>query len=119
MCYTSSDDIYFWSENMKIGHKVRTIRKDAGWSTEELAARASVSKSTVNDIERDSRSTTLNSLEKVCNALGVSVIDVLPAECITGKYSLTEHEKQLLELFYSMTTEQRNDLIKFLSGILK
>ena len=65
------------SLSAKVGRRVRSERERLGLSQEGLAARAGVHRTYVGMIERGERNVTLESLEKICKALGLGVGELL------------------------------------------
>lgn len=61
----------------KFGEKIRSIRKKKGLSQEELSFRASLHRTYISDIERGSRNVSLENIEKIAKALGISTKDLL------------------------------------------
>ncbi|XID92298.1 helix-turn-helix domain-containing protein [Paenibacillaceae bacterium WGS1546] len=59
-----------------IGARVRSIRKAKGLTQEQLAELASTSHSYIGDLERGERNVTLQSLQKISDALGVSFFEL-------------------------------------------
>ncbi|BBI31325.1 helix-turn-helix domain-containing protein [Cohnella abietis] len=59
-----------------IGVRVGSIRKAKGLTQEQLAELASTSHSYIGDLERGERNVTLQSLEKVSEALGVNFFEL-------------------------------------------
>ena len=61
---------------MEIKHRlalrVKAFRTDKGWSQEELADRAGVHRTFVSQIERAKKSSTIDTVEKISKALGVT-----------------------------------------------
>jgi len=60
---------------IKFGNKVRKERTKLGISQEELAARAGVHRTYIGMIERAEKNITLENIEKLCKALGLSIRD--------------------------------------------
>lgn len=60
-----------------IGPKVRELREAAGLSQEDLAHQAKISTSTLSRIERGTYQPRLDTLNKLAQALGVPVADLL------------------------------------------
>lgn len=60
-----------------IAKSVRSRRIELGFSQEELAERAGLHRTYVGAIERGERNLTIGSLERIANALGWEVIDLL------------------------------------------
>lgn len=62
---------------IKFGEKVREERKKKGLSQEQLAEKAGVHRTYVGMIERGEKNITLENIEKISNALRVSIPDLL------------------------------------------
>jgi transcriptional regulator with XRE-family HTH domain len=60
---------------IKFGNRVRGERTKLGISQEELAARAGLHRTYIGMIERAEKNITLENIEKVCKALGLSIGD--------------------------------------------
>lgn len=57
----------------KFGYKVRELRKERGISQEELAEKAGLHRTYIGMIERAEKNVTLLNIEKIANALSVSI----------------------------------------------
>ncbi|WP_081703526.1 MULTISPECIES: helix-turn-helix domain-containing protein [Brevundimonas] len=55
----------------RLGKRVRTLRREAGLSQEELAFRAGMKRSYLSDLERGTRNPSVRALERL--ALGLSI----------------------------------------------
>jgi len=62
---------------IKFGNRVRAERAGLGLSQEELASRAKVHRTYIGMIERAEKNITLENIEKVANALDISIKDLL------------------------------------------
>ena len=83
----------------KIGKKVRNERLRLNWTQEELAEKLDMSASFVSQIERGVRSVSIETLERLSQALGVSSADLLKKDSDSRKVSETqtaEHKLQSL-----------------------
>lgn len=58
--------------NKDFGKRVAELRKKAGYSQEQFAFKCSVDRTYVGVVERGEKSPTLNTIEKIACALGVS-----------------------------------------------
>ncbi len=65
---------------MSLGTKIRNIRKSKGYSIMKIKELTGLSKSTISEIENDKSSPTALTLEKLANALDVSVMDFFEEE---------------------------------------
>jgi transcriptional regulator with XRE-family HTH domain len=59
-----------------LGDRIREVRGGRDWSQEELADRANISRSFMGEIERGESSATVDSLEKITNALEITLEDL-------------------------------------------
>ncbi len=64
------------SLQQRIGQRVRTLRKNRGWTQQELAHRAKTSSSYLGQVERGQRDVGVSVLDRIATALGVSLGDV-------------------------------------------
>jgi transcriptional regulator with XRE-family HTH domain len=61
---------------IKFGDRVREIRKERGLSQEELSFKADLHRTYIGMIERAEKNITLVNIEKIANALEVSINDL-------------------------------------------
>lgn len=59
-----------------VGDRIKDLRNGRGWSQEELADQANVSRSFMGEIERGQASPTIESLDKITNALEITLEDL-------------------------------------------
>lgn len=62
---------------IRFGQRVRKIRKEKGLSQEELAHKADLHRTYIGMIERAEKNITLLNIEKIANALEVSIKTIL------------------------------------------
>lgn len=62
---------------IKFGERVREVRKEKGLSQEELAHKADLHRTYIGMIERAEKNITLLNIEKIANALEVSITTIL------------------------------------------
>lgn len=68
---------------MRLGANLREARSRRGWTIADLAGAAGLSKGFVSQVENDKTSPSLDTLERLAEALGVEVVDLLrPAEAV-------------------------------------
>lgn len=83
---------------MGMGYRIKKIRNIRGFTQQELAALANISRSYLADVERNRYNPSLETLEKIADALNVSV------ERITGEAASSIIEDRLEEI--EMTLEE-------------
>ncbi|TET44292.1 XRE family transcriptional regulator [candidate division TA06 bacterium] len=57
--------------NERVGHKIRRLRREMGWSQEQLAFEAGLHRAYIGQIERGEKDIGLKNLEKIAKALDV------------------------------------------------
>lgn len=59
------------------GNKVRAVRKERGWSQEELADACELDRTYIGGIERGERNVSLMNIAKIAQALGVKASSLI------------------------------------------
>jgi transcriptional regulator with XRE-family HTH domain len=68
---------YMEATTAPVGDKVRDLRKERGWSQQELADRAGISMQTVSNLETGRHVPGIATLSKIAGALGVGLGELL------------------------------------------
>lgn len=78
--------LYIGNMNLdtQLAKRIRTLRKERGFSLEQLAERSSVSRSMISLIERAETSATAAVLNKLADALGVNLASLFDEEAAAG-----------------------------------
>ena len=61
----------------RFGDRVRTLRKESGWSQEEFADECGLDRTYVGGIERGERNLALRNIEKIAIALETSIAELM------------------------------------------
>lgn len=61
----------------RLAHNLRRLRQLKGWSQEEFAFRADIHRTYVSDLERCARNPTITVVDKLAQALGVKLGELL------------------------------------------
>lgn len=78
-----------------LGNNIRTLRKESGWTQEKLAEKADISVPFMTQIELGRKSASLEVIQKISKALGVSYERLFKIEQ-TESYDV-KHKLQILE----------------------
>ncbi|MGP0689716.1 helix-turn-helix domain-containing protein [Priestia aryabhattai] len=99
-----------------MGSKIKEYRKAMKLTTQALGDLSDTSQSTISQIERGNRSIHVESLTKICNALGVTLNDVLPISASQEKTdaSYTPEISQLTNIISSLSSDE----VRLLTDIL-
>jgi len=69
----------------QLGMRIRFLRSERGWSQEDLALEANINKNYLSDLENGRRNPSLDILERIANAFGISLSELFKGiESIPG-----------------------------------
>jgi transcriptional regulator with XRE-family HTH domain len=98
------------------GSALRQLRKDKGFTLEELAERAEISVSYLSLIERGTRQPPLTKLESLAHILGVNLYELFaPSSSGTTREKPSTYDTKIKHLLKGMTEKEK----KSLHGLLK
>lgn len=95
---------------MTLAQQIRSAREKRGWTQEQLAVHADVSRSTVQNLENGRRQPHRASLRRIADALGVDVADLSSAQPMTLAEIADKRAELLAALAELDALEQRRDL---------
>lgn len=113
---------------MKIGEKLKQVRKNAKLTQRELAEKCSMSRSYLADLERDRYNPSIDTLQTIANALNISVNIFFEddsnknVEEKTAKAeediinSFSDEEKMLLEKVKTLSPEKARTILKMIEA---
>lgn len=99
--------------NKLIGERIRDLRKSQNLSQEELANKAYISRSFLGEIERGRSSATIDSLEKIATALGITL-----EELFKNLYPFNSKLNLLIDKINNLDKENLAEMIDFIKIIL-
>lgn len=100
----------------KLGNNLTTLRKEAGLTQKELADKIGVDHTVVSNWERGINKYGIEMLRPLCEALKVSVNDLLG---IYTDYPLNPKEKQFIKMFRGLEESERKLIINIGEALLK
>lgn len=95
--------------------RIEQIRLSRNWSEYELSRRSGLPQTTINTWYRKQQIPTLPSLEKLSEAFGITLSELLADD--NDPMELTEQDHQLLSFFHCLKPEQQKSLIQFLKTL--
>lgn len=97
------------------GHRIKYFRDAVGISANALAKEVCLDPTTIYKIEANDSKPSLGSLERICDALGITLADFFSEE----KQELAPELLRLLDTAKKLSPEQRDYLQKLLESINK
>lgn len=95
--------------------RITQYRQQKGWSEYQLATNSGLTQSTISSWYRKDIVPSIPSLEKICNALGITLSQFFSETETT--LTLTDTQKQLLEASVTLSEEQQLALIEFIKKL--
>lgn len=89
-------------------------RTQKGWSEYQLSVESELTQSTISSWYRKNMLPSIPSLEKICNAFGITLSQFFAED---EQFTLTDTQNQLIEASGHLTEEQLRSLITFLSTL--
>lgn len=102
---------------MNIAKRLTELREKQGLSMRKLAERSGVSQPFISSIESGKKQPTLDSLLKLSDGLGITLIDLLGEEPAAN--SLPKHLQDLLANAKQLSPDQLESLNQFIRSMLK
>ncbi|REK64803.1 MULTISPECIES: helix-turn-helix domain-containing protein [Cohnella] len=96
-----------------IGERIRNYRKEKGWSQEELAHIANLHATYIGQLERGEKNATLESVEKVANALEIPLENLfrsIHSNPDSQEYTLT----RIVTFLQTKSVEDQKTFLKLL-----
>lgn len=91
---------------------IAQYRAERGWTEYQLAERSGLPQSTISSWYRKNMIPTVPSLEKICDAFGITLSQLFAGE--DEPIALTEAQKQLLERWSRLSEEQQYVLLELI-----
>jgi len=102
---------------MNVGLRVKQLRKMRNMTTKELSALCGVSQSTISKLENGNRIPDIPIIEKICDALNITLLDFFMTEKISE--SLSESLIELVYIAKNLDENQLKKLCTFLKSIVE
>lgn len=100
---------------MNVGARIRELRELKGLSGSTLAKKVGLTQSQIAKIETGVSKPSLDSLEKICDVLEISLSNFFATN--TGESS--QHITELIDSLSGVNPEEITHLVKFIDGIKK
>lgn len=97
----------------ELGENIFKHRKAINMSTTELSVLSGISQSTISKIENGNSSTTIETLIKICESLGVTLYDVLPERVNPDLKTRTPYK-----MLFNVLNQMSDNEIKLIQSLL-
>lgn len=93
--------------------RITELREQKQWTEYQLAEKSGLTQSTISSWYRKNVLPTLPSLERICNAYGISISQFFDDKT-SERSVISSKQKQLLDVVAKLDNEQYDALIRFL-----
>lgn len=100
---------------MDVLERILELRKARNWTEYQLAEKSGLTQSTISSWYRKKIIPTIPSLEKVCNAYGITLSQFFLEHSAT--VDLTENQLELIEAVNKLDSKQMESLIQFIRSL--
>ena len=98
---------------MNLGEKIKAIRMAKGLTGKELGIRSSTGQSTISEIERGIRSPNIDTLQRICDVLGIQISELFDEE------ESSPNLVRMRELFMQLNPHEQLAVIHLLETMLQ
>ncbi|MGN0204305.1 MAG: helix-turn-helix domain-containing protein [Coprococcus sp.] len=102
---------------MDITERIRQLNSMRGWTIYKLAKEARVSPSTLTNMIRRGNSPSLSTLERLCNAYGITFVQFFYDN--EDMVQLTDDQREHLEKWNRLTERQKKAVDLFIQGLMQ
>lgn len=90
---------------------------ERGWTKYKLAKECGMSLSTVANMFRRNASPTVDTIEHVCNAFGITLSQFFDVGSDTLTVHLTEEQKQMFDRWSTLTADQKDLFLRLIDNM--
>lgn len=94
---------------------ITAYRQERGWTEYQLAERSGLPQSTISSWYRKNMTPSLSSLEKICQAFGITLSQLFAQD--QAPVTLTEPQRQLLERWSRLNPEQQRAIFQLIDSM--
>ena len=102
---------------MNVLEKVKQLQNERGWSTYKLAYEAGLTQSTLSNMFARGTCPTVDTLEKICDAFGISLSEFF--EQGEGKIHASKEEMNLLNKYRALSEKEKDAINCMINALSK
>lgn len=102
---------------MNVLEKVKRLQEERGWSTYKLAYEAGLTQSTLSNMFARGTCPTVDTLEKICDAFGISLAEFFEEDDL--KAHVSKEELELLRKYRALTDKEKGAIKSMIDALFK
>lgn len=102
---------------MNVLEKVKKLQEDRGWSTYKLAYESGLTQSTLSNMFARGTCPTVDTLEKICEAFGISLSEFFEED--DRKTYVSKEELELLRKYRALTDKEKDAVKSMINALFQ
>ena len=102
---------------MNVLEKVKKLQEERGWSTYKLAYEADLTQSTLSNMFARGTCPTVATLEKICEAFGISLAEFFESD--NRKAHVSKEELELLNKYRALTDKEKDAVKSMINALFQ
>ena len=102
---------------MRVLEKIKKLQQERGWSTYKLAYESGLTQSTLSNMFARGTCPTVDTLEKICEAFGITLSEFFEND--ESKIYVSKEEIQLLNQYRALTDKEKLAIKSTISALSK
>ena len=102
---------------MSVLEKVKKLQEERGWSTYKLAYEAGLTQSTLSNMFTRGTCPTVDTLEKICEAFGISLAEFFESD--EKKAHVSKEELELLNKYRALTDKEKDAVKSMINALFQ
>ena len=107
----------YYNAHMNVLEKVKKMQSERGWSTYKLAYESGLTQSTLSNMFARGTCPTVDTLEKICEAFGISLSEFF--EDNEKKSYLSKEESELIKKYRTLTDKEKEAVNSMVNALYK
>ena len=116
MGFICNADVYY-NARMNVLEKIKIMQQERGWSTYKLAYESGLTQSTLSNMFARGTCPTVDTLEKICDAFGISLSEFF--EESDRKTHVSKEELELLRKYRVLTDKEKDAVKSMINALFK
>lgn len=106
------------NNNFNYGERLRQLRRECGFTQEEMALRADITTSYYGQLERGIANPTVSTLNKICDVMGISITDIF-TDSNRNLLGIDTLSMQILHFLSDKTDEEKSTALALIKTAFK
>ena len=102
---------------MNVLEKIKKLQEERGWSTYKLAYEAGLTQSTLSNMFARGTCPTVDTLEKICEAFGISLAEFFEDD--KKKAHVSKDELEMLNKYRALTGKEKDAVKSMINALFK